>query len=125
VRNTATYTRLHLHLLHPEHLKDGIDRSIELEWLARPLGGTPKPQAGRIRLYEAERAAMERLDVPHFSTSEWRALGHDSDDPDLLRMCGERDARALRRRLASLSLGDCDRQIAVIEEAIRSRYPSA
>jgi lantibiotic modifying enzyme len=47
VRGTATYTRLQLRLLHPEFLRDGVDRSIELEWLARPLTGTTSPQKGR------------------------------------------------------------------------------
>ena len=75
VRSTVTYTRLHLHLLHPEFLRDGLDRSIELEWLARPLSATPQPQPGRIRLYECERAAMENLDIPHFAASSWRNMG--------------------------------------------------
>lgn len=47
-RSSATYAQLHLHLLHPEFLKDGIDRSIELEWLARPLSGTTTPRRGRM-----------------------------------------------------------------------------
>src|SRR5206468_2461958 len=54
LRGTATYTRLQLRLLHPEFLRDGIDRSIELEWLARPLTGPTSPRKGRILVYERE-----------------------------------------------------------------------
>jgi type 2 lantibiotic biosynthesis protein LanM len=122
VRSTATYTRLHLHLLHPEFLKDGIDRSIELEWLARPLSGTTSPQKGRISVYEHERTAMESLDIPHFGTSAWRDMEHTSDDEDLFLLCGERDSRVLRRRLTTLSQADCSRQLAMMEEAVRSRF---
>jgi lantibiotic modifying enzyme len=122
LRDSETYARLHLHLLHPEFLKDGIDRSIELEWLARPLSGTTRPQQGRIRLYEAERTAMESLDIPHFSMSAWCEMGHTADDPDLWLLGAERDSRVLRRRLASLSPADCSRQLAAIEDAVLSRF---
>jgi class II lanthipeptide synthase len=125
VRGTATYTRLQLRLLHPEFLRDGVDRSIELEWLARPLTGTTSPQKGRTLLYESERAAMESLDVPHFGTSEWRNTEYMSDDQGLLLLCGERDSRVLRRRLENLSWLDCTNQLAIIEEAVRSRFERA
>jgi type 2 lantibiotic biosynthesis protein LanM len=122
LRNSATYARLHLHSLHPEFLKDGIDRSIELEWLAKPLSGTTTPQKGRIQIYETERTAMENLDIPHFPSSAWRNMDHTSDDPDLLHLGLERDSRVVRRRLANLSESDCMRQIAAIEDAVRSRF---
>jgi lantibiotic modifying enzyme len=83
VRSTTTYTRLHLHLMHPEFLKDGVDRSIELEWFARPLSGTTTPPKGRKLLYERERLAMENLDIPHFATSNWRSMEHEPYDEDL------------------------------------------
>jgi type 2 lantibiotic biosynthesis protein LanM len=125
LRGTATYTRLQLRLLHPEFLRDGIERSIELEWLARPLTGPTSPRKGRILVYERERAAMESLDVPHFGTSEWRNMEHTSNDPDLLLLCGERDSRVLRQRLDTLSSPDCTNQLAIIEKAVRSRFGSA
>ncbi len=122
VRSTATYTRLHLHLLHPEFLKDGIDRSIELEWLARPLSGTMTPSKGRQLLYECERAAMESLDIPHFSTSTWRKMEHTSNDEDLWLLYGERDSQVIRRRLANLNPPDYLRQSAIIVESVQSRF---
>lgn len=122
VRNSATYAELHFHLLHPDLLRDGIDRSLELEWLARPLSATVIPQKGRIQLYEIERAAMENLDIPHFSTSVWRTLEHSPEDTDLSILGVERDSQALRVRLASLSQDDCIKQLNIIEDAVRSRF---
>ncbi|HEX7185822.1 MAG TPA: type 2 lanthipeptide synthetase LanM [Thermoanaerobaculia bacterium] len=121
VRSTMNYTRLQLHLLHPEFLKDGLDRSIEIEWLARPLCWPSSPDAGRRWIYELERTAMESLDVPHFGTSAWKSMVREAEE-DLVLLGAERDSRVLRRRLASLSSRDCERQLAVMEEAVRSRF---
>ncbi len=50
VRDSATYSAIHLRLLYPEFLTDGLDRSIELDWLARPLseGQTAESPAGTL-----------------------------------------------------------------------------
>lgn len=122
IRSTSTYTGLQLRLLHPEFLRDGLDRSIQLEWLARPLSGTTSPRKGRILLYERERTAMELLDVPHFATSEWKNMEDISGDEDLMLLCGERDSQVLRQRLANFSPANCARQLAIIEEALQSRF---
>ena len=122
VRDTATYARIQLHLLHPEFLTDGLDRSIELEWLARPLSGTETPQKGRGLVYEVERAAMEELDVPHFGTSIWRQMEHGPDDQDMLSLCGDRDSRVVLRRLTELGPTDFSQQRLIVEDAVRSRF---
>lgn len=122
VRGSMTYAQIHLHLLQPEFLKDGIDRSIELEWLARPLSASDVPEKSRMLLYETERTAMERLDIPHFSTSSWHNMEASPEDPDMFNLCSERDSQVLRRRLAHLSIADCAKQLSVIEEAVRSRF---
>jgi type 2 lantibiotic biosynthesis protein LanM len=120
VRNTTTYTRLQLHLLHPEFLKDGLDRSIELEWLARPLSG-PLLSLPRQQIYDIERRSMESLDVPHFVSSLWKGT-ESSPESDLLFLWGDRDSRVFRRRLAGLSPEDCSEQLATIREAVQSRF---
>jgi type 2 lantibiotic biosynthesis protein LanM len=121
VRSTVTYTRLQLYSLHPEFLQDGVDRSIELEWLARPL--SPRAyQEGPRRLYECERAAMEQLDVPHFATNEWRGTGHTFDDEEMRTLFNERDSQVVLRRLQGLSEADCQRQVAIIKKAVRLRF---
>jgi len=122
VRNTTTYTRLHLHLLHPEFLKNGIERSIELEWLARPISGTLTPSEDRKLLYEYERTAMENLDIPRFSTYTWNDTGHTPDDTDLSFLFRVRDSQMIRRKLADLSPLDCNKQVEIIENAVRSRF---
>jgi type 2 lantibiotic biosynthesis protein LanM len=122
VRGSVTYAQIHLHLLHPEFLKDGIDRSVELEWLARPLSATATPQKSRLLMYETERKAMELLDIPHFTTSAWKDIEFSPDDPDMLNLCSARDSHVLRQRLAHLSTDDCAKQLALIEDAVRSRF---
>ena len=65
-RNTSTYGWLHDRLRDPAYLRDGVDRSIELDRLARtavadaPAGGPPCTWP----LVAAEREQMEQLDVP-------------------------------------------------------------
>ena len=123
LRDSATYGQMHLHLLHPEFLEDALDRSIELEWLARPLCIRTRPSRGRVNVYEHERLAMERLDLPHFSTSAWRAMGHGQSTEEAKVFGGRRDARLLRRRLARLSLTACRTQLALITRSVRLKYP--
>ena len=121
VRSTENYARIQLHLLHPEFLKDGIDRSLQLEWLARPLC-TNLANKGRNLIYENERSALERLDIPHFSTSRWRNMRFVETDLDLALLGRQRDSKVLKERLKKLSRTDCLKQIEIIENAIRSRY---
>lgn len=130
LRGTLTYTAIHLHLLHPEYLADGIDRSLELEWLARPLGGPLSPQPGRAAIYEEERRAMERLDVPRFSSAVFATGAKNAadalrGDDDLAALYGDRDARVVERNLRRLSVADRDRQLALIEASIAPRIAAA
>lgn len=122
VRGSVTYGQIHLHLLHPQFLRDGIDRSLELEWLARPLCATTTPEKSRMLMYETERKAMECLDIPRFTTSAWKDVEFSLDDPDMMNLCSARDSRVLRQRLAHLSSDDCAKQVALIENAVRSRF---
>ena len=121
LRSTTTYTRLQLRLLHPEFLRDGIDRSLELEWLARPLTGTGRPSHDRRRVYEIERSAMENLDVPRFVSTMWPSGKGDSAEVALLR--APRDFDALLRGLDEMTGADRKRQVALITHAIDSRFP--
>lgn len=67
-RPTLVYAMLRDRALAPDALRDGIDRSIELEALARGfLTSSIRPTAWPI--FRAEMEAMERLDVPLFSTT--------------------------------------------------------
>ncbi len=121
IRDTATYTALQLHLLQPKLLRDAIDRSIELEWLARPLGIRAR-RLGRADLYMAELEAIEHLDVPRFTVSSWRSMRHGPADEPLWALGAPRDGDCLRQRLAALSAPDCSVQLNLIRNAIANRF---
>lgn len=118
MRGTTTYTELQLRTLHPEFLTNGIDRSIELEWLARPLTGPSPPHPERIQVYEVERAAMERLDVPRFTTAGSTARNAGSADPELEMLHPRPGSAVLRRRLGRLGPDDLENQLDLIRSAI-------
>jgi len=124
LRSTATYARLQLRLLHPEFMTSGIDRSIELEWLSRPLTGPASDKRDRQRIYDHERDAMEKLDVPSFTTSFADLVSHESADQDLALLCARRNGSLVRERLGHLSVEDCRQQVEAIEQAMRDRYTS-
>jgi lantibiotic modifying enzyme len=125
LRGTTTYTRLQLRLLHPEFMASGLDRSIELEWLARPLSGPSALKRERQYIYEHERAAMEALDVPHFTNAFASLITDGRGDPDLTFLCARRDSSVVRERLCMLTAEDCDRQIEMIEQAMQDRYSAS
>ena len=72
-RPTKVYALLLQRVLKPELLRDGRDRSIELDALSRMLlkGSTPTPSPF-WPLLRAERQALERQDIPLFATTSDR-----------------------------------------------------
>ena len=122
LRGTATYTRLQLRLLHPEFMSCGVDRSIELEWLARPLSGPNPRKIDRDRIYRHELDAMEKLDVPVFTSASSPVRHGEFSDPDLQLLCARRDASVVRERLFQMSQADCDKQVEIMKQAIRDRF---
>ena len=66
-RNTQLYGWLSQRCLESHLLRSGIDRSIELERLFRGALQGPKQKAW-FKVAEAERKALECLDIPHFTT---------------------------------------------------------
>jgi len=123
LRDSRTYGQLHLHLLHPEFLEDARDRSIEIEWLARPLCIRATASRGRARVYDREREAMEQLDVPYFNTTVWRTMRHDPSTEEERAFGGRRDARAVRRRLSELSRTARQHQLALITRSLKPKAP--
>ncbi len=66
-RNTINYFLLLKKLLHPKYMRNGIDRSIQLDVLCRSaLSSKNKPSYWP--LFHAEIKALEKLDVPYFIT---------------------------------------------------------
>jgi len=125
LRDSTTYAQILLHLLYPEFLQDGIDRSIEIEWLARPLCLRSKASKGRVNVYKHERTAIERLDLPYFNTSLWSSMGHDPSSEEARLFGGRRDARLMRNRLRQLSITDCQKQLMLIERSVNARFGRA
>src|SRR5512144_30385 len=85
-RATHVYFSIAQRLLHPRYLRDGAERSIQLELLGRsvvPLEGPSRDRAKPSHwwpVFAAERQAMERTDVPFFTARpSSRDLTLDSD----------------------------------------------
>lgn len=72
-RDTRVYFSIMQKLLNPKYLRDGADRSIQLELLGRaaiPLEGPLRAKGELPRwwsVFPAERKAMEQADVPFFT----------------------------------------------------------
>lgn len=64
-RHTSTYQRALHRATHPRYLRNGASWSIEVEALAKPLIETPANEK-LWRMWQAERQALHRLDVPLF-----------------------------------------------------------
>lgn len=126
LRSTETYTSLQLRLLHPEFLANAVDRSIELEWLARPLTA-PGAAPVRQRIYELERKAMEQLDVPRFTTESSRVLGPKSPTPDVEEkfLRWPRNSDTVRRQLECLSPDDRRLQLELIDRSFAALHSGA
>ena len=124
LRDTRTYARLLLYLLQPELLQDGLDRSIEIEWLARPLGIERRSEA-QTSVYEVERRSLEAQDVPRLTTTMWNSLPWKEADQDLLALGYGRDPETFYARVAALSESDLEKQLAVVERAVVERFAPA
>ena len=116
-RPSRVYGALQQRLLQPSHLRSGVEWSIELDALARPLvrATEPPPAWG---LLKDERAAMDRLDVPIFTvpaSSRDLALETGGSVDSFFAASGAEETLA---RLGSLDEKDLERQTATIEAAL-------
>jgi type 2 lantibiotic biosynthesis protein LanM len=117
IRDSSTYANMLEHLLKPVFLRDGLDRSIELEWLARPLSGPYQVRAGRRKIYDSELAAMERLDIPHFTVAQWEAF-QLGEDEDFFRYHQLRGNSVALGRLAWMDERNREDQMAIIRKVL-------
>lgn len=123
IRDTSTYSRLQQHLLHPEFLRDGRDRTIELEWLARPLSATSLADDSMLDVYNLELSAMEDLDVPYFnarSVCSRDIAGNQSEFAELF--LRKRDATAFIAILGKLDQENLQRQLELIKDSLSARF---
>jgi type 2 lantibiotic biosynthesis protein LanM len=104
----------------PQFLRNGIDRSIELDILSRAfLIAKDKPKAWSI--FHSELRAMEQLDIPYFGANS------DSDDltfgleQPLEKYFKEPSYNQIISRLQKLNETDLARQVAIIQGAFYAR----
>jgi lantibiotic modifying enzyme len=122
LRDTDTYARLILHLLQPDLLRDGLDRSIELEWLARPLSVKVSAPAARLAIYDMERRALENQDVPRFTVRAWSSLAFADEDQEIAALGLLRTPEAFFQRLETLSEDDLRQRLTAIKKALHRRF---
>ncbi|HUF35699.1 MAG TPA: type 2 lanthipeptide synthetase LanM [Gemmatimonadales bacterium] len=116
-RATSTYWKLQLSALTPHALTSPARRRARLDRLSLALRNSPEPDH-RQPLVEAERRALERLDIPAFYT---RADSRDLPLPGGRRITGYFAESALERavrRFKALSAEDLARQTEVVNAAL-------
>lgn len=109
LRATGVYDMIAQRLFHPEFLRDGADRSIELDRLAVPFLALPATAetSALWEIYRAELTALERLDVPFFSSlSDARPLFADEQmvSPEFFSESGLQRTMSSIRRLSEADL---------------------
>ncbi|MCB8948345.1 MAG: type 2 lantipeptide synthetase LanM [Ardenticatenaceae bacterium] len=120
-RNTISYFLLLKKLLHPKYMRNGIDRSIQLDVLCR-YGLSSKNKPNYWPLFHTEIKSMEKLDVPYFITQ--------ADDPHIYAAEGliapdlfsQPGVSFLRDHLSQLTEADKDLQIGLIYSVFSLRF---
>lgn len=112
-RNTKVYSVILQTSLAPEFLRNGVDRSIKLDILARAFLTTEnKPNTWSI--LHSELSAMEQLDIPYFATySDSDALTVGVEQP-IQHFLTEPSYSQVISRLQKLDETDLVRQVAII-----------
>ena len=116
-RGTLVYSALLNRIAAPELAQEGVDRSLLLEALARPLlnadtAPTVWPLLG------AERAAMAQLDVPHFNTPVAEAVLHVDGGAPIAGYLQAPGLARLRSRLLGFDEADLARELGFIDSAL-------
>src|SRR5207247_5736796 len=96
-RRTSVYGVLLDSLKKPEFLRDGADRSIEIEKLAVAalVGVNMDGRSGWVDIWNAERNAIELGDIPYFTAlagTDNLSLGPDQNVPGWFALSGHADA---------------------------------
>src|SRR6266566_6257646 len=123
-RATRIYGALMDKLLHPKYLRDGIERSIQLELLGRavlPLEGPLRDKGERTRwwsVFAAERQAMMQEDVPFFTARASSDALIVAPGQEIEACFEEPSFDLVVTRLKSLDDEDLERQIAFIQGSL-------
>jgi type 2 lantibiotic biosynthesis protein LanM len=113
VRPTQAYGQALSDSLHPDFLRDGLDRLVCLDRLWNGLGGTPN----RAEIIESEIGQLLEGDIPLF---EFSADGRDlvaADGRRIPDVLADRPYEAMLRRLSTFGGADLERQLSLIRGA--------
>jgi type 2 lantibiotic biosynthesis protein LanM len=119
-RNTRVYGALHNELRDPIQLRDGIDRSIQLERLGRAASPDGELDARWWPLIEAEKDAMEDVDVPLFTAPADGVTLTVAPGRDVDGCLREPSAERVVERLRALGPDDLDRQLGFVAGSLHS-----
>jgi type 2 lantibiotic biosynthesis protein LanM len=124
-RATNQYASLQDVLAAPKYQAGGVARSAAMDILARPFASEPsKPVAWPLVV--EERLALERFDIPHFTTGTDDAVVYAGDRPVEGRFFVTPGLELVRRRFERLSEDDLDVQLAwlarSLSESATSRF---
>jgi type 2 lantibiotic biosynthesis protein LanM len=123
-RGTRVYSALEQKLLAPKYLRDGVDRSLQLERLARVLLEPDNPPSGQAKpptwwhLYAAEREALEQADIPYFTAATWNDSLSLAPGQEVTHCFEGPSFQHVLTRLNALCEEDLDLQVSFIEGAL-------
>lgn len=122
-RNTAIYAAILDRLTRPEFLRDGAERSIEIEELAYAAlsGERFDGRSGWAGIWRSERDAVERGDVPHFTSTPGAMTLWSNSIVVAAAWFPECSHDLTIERLRSLNDADLEFQVDIIRSAVRSR----
>ncbi|MEM7065808.1 MAG: type 2 lanthipeptide synthetase LanM family protein [Cyanobacteria bacterium P01_B01_bin.77] len=124
VRFILRATRIYFILLRqacsPEHLKHGVDYSIELDHLSRAFVlANEKPDAWP--LLQDERQAMEQLDIPFFTASTSDTVLPLTDDCTIANYFKQSSYQAVTEQIRTLNEANLAQQVAIIQGAFYAK----
>lgn len=116
-RPTQVYASLLKQTLQPKFLRDGVERSIALDVLSKPLlKYENKPRGWQI--IAAEQKAMEQLDIPLFTTHPYRNDLKIGSYQFIEQYFIEPSYHLVMTRLRELNENDLERQIGFIRNSL-------
>ena len=120
-RNTINYFLLLKKLLHPKYMRNGLDRSIQLDVLCRSaLSAKNRPLYWP--LFNSEIKSLEKLDVPYFITQADAPHVYASDGLVAQDIFSQPGVKFLRDHLTDLTEADKDLQIGLIYSVFSLRF---
>ena len=113
-RMTRIYGKILQHIQSPKWLRNGIDRSIEIDHLSRAfLTVNEKPHNWRI--LSGELKAMEQLDIPYFSAFPGSVQLVLEPRESIAEYFQEPSYKTVQTQLENLSEADLARQVEIIK----------